>query len=1576
MNSSATPFYTTTTNPYNLTLNLGESKIITWLVDATGNFNYYTFFVYANKTSEGSINNITNSWNVTIINGTLPDSIYPIFSNYYDNNGVQAGLGRGYFNTTVANTNGTVWFVINNTNIIATNTSANVYNVSYNFTSSKNYTYSWYAYGNGNLTNLNNSAPRNYNVSVGDIIPPSISILSPLNFTYRINSINFSFNTNKNASWCGYSLDFYPNITISSTNNTYFNFTNSGLSDGSHTIIFSCNDSFGNLNSTYRIFGIDTIPPHISFNSPINKSYSTRNLSINLLTNSDGKNLWFNRGLGNETYLITIIKLFNEGTNIIYAYANDSVGNLNSTNVTFFIDSTSPLISVNIPEEKTYTTSIIFFNITTNEDSYCWIALNSTNNYTMQNNFNRSFNYTLILPDKTYSINYYCNDSLNNLAVKTVLFGIKTVPPQISLNSPAADRYYRNSTVQFNYTPMASDGISTCELWGNFAGVWSKNNSTTNVANYSANYFTKDLNDGTYQWNIWCNNTLGANDWSTQGNITFIVDRTPPGISFIYPLNISYNTSIVSVELANTSEVSSLWWYNGSNNLSYDYSTDFMLLDGTYNYIAYANDSAGNLNQTSVIFNVDTSHPQFFNFSSNNASLIGSGVAFFNITANNTNGTVILNINGASIYARSVSPNVYSANYTFSANNTFIYNWTAYSNGTSCLQSLSPNQYYTINNTDVVNPNATLLAPENNSYLNNSINFTANLSDITPEYGDTESGIKNATLNVFNSSNDLINRTTVNYSPGTITTTVGIVVTLVDGVYKWFYNLFDFAGNSFVTENRTVTKDITPPLISITSPENNLESNNGTLIVSYTVSDINLDSCWYDDEGYSTGNILENCKNISEVMWIIGQHNVTVYANDSSGNVNNSLVRFSVDVMPPFVNLDFPSNNFSDDSSIISNVTFNCSVMENKNLKNISLYITDGLNNSFILNETKEISGESNFSSWTLTLPKGNYTWSCMAFDSVGNQMAGENYSLILNYTDLDEDNISDRIDNLYGRESNVVKEGVNNLNITISGNSTYGSYNDTQEIAFFDSDKKIMNFTHNFSLSKLDLNKVVIKEADNSLIVNLSDQLQMGYSKVIYINDNDFVDLCVKDSDLTDISQMSDSCTESDETNFSDCIGNNLGIIRGSLSCFDEGSVIRVENLRHSAIRGTVASSNNEVQNSNGVLGGGGSGGSSIKNKTIENNAIHGCLKNEDCKNTEYCFKNKCYTRECTDNSQCTDGKSCWEYRCVKLFDIKILDVSSTIGTGNFITFTYFLKGMANINNDVIVDFWLEKDGQRVTSGKDTIFIGNMEEKTEKAKLFIAKDTPPGRYELYVSVTYEKYSAESHRQIEIDKDGNVFSALNNIFFYIIPLLLILIFLLLIIVIKLEKKKIRNFFEYEEEWILTHRIFLAVFYLLVVSVGVIFALGFFGIISLPLLSDYIFNIRFFVKYVVGPYLFFIILVTLAIIGISIIMHNKMKKDYSGGAPARKNYLEHALKKISRRAPRSPRNAHQKINLWRKKGYDVDLLGRNKIPDKDKIEEWRRKGYDVSSLEKNSSVQKDKLEEWRKKGYDVDSLKRR
>jgi hypothetical protein len=100
----------------------------------------------------------------------------------------------------------------------------------------------------------------------------------------------------------------------------------------------------------------------------------------------------------------------------------------------------------------------------------------------------------------------------------------------------------------------------------------------------------------------------------------------------------------------------------------------------------------------------DTTYPQFSSYNDTSASLSNSGTGLFNVTVLNTNGTVLLEINGANITATNLSANVYNASYNFTTNGTYSYKWHSWGNGSTHNHNVSSIRNYTVNYSDIYYP--------------------------------------------------------------------------------------------------------------------------------------------------------------------------------------------------------------------------------------------------------------------------------------------------------------------------------------------------------------------------------------------------------------------------------------------------------------------------------------------------------------------------------------------------------------------------------------------------------------------------------------------------------------------------------------------------------------------------------------------------------------------------------------------------------------------------------------------------------------------------------------------------------
>jgi hypothetical protein len=128
----------------------------------------------------------------------------------------------------------------------------------------------------------------------------------------------------------------------------------------------------------------------------------------------------------------------------------------------------------------------------------------------------------------------------------------------------------------------------------------------------------------------------------------------------------------------------------------------------------------------------------------------------------------------------------------------------------------------------------------------------------------------------------------------------------------------------------------------------------------------------------------------------------------------------------------------------------------------------------------------------------------------------------------------------------------------------------------------------------------------------------------------------------------------------------------------------------------------------------------------------------------------------DCYTNADCKKPGYgiCWDYKCIsRLFDVKILGFQSPINLGDFFEFTYSLKDMANVDNDVNINFWIGQEGENITSGSEIVFVGGLKEVEQTGKLFIPEDIESGDYIFYIQVSNYAEIATVHRTIQIIVD-------------------------------------------------------------------------------------------------------------------------------------------------------------------------------------------------------------------------------
>ncbi|HEB46967.1 MAG TPA: hypothetical protein ENI22_00675 [Candidatus Pacearchaeota archaeon] len=116
---------------------------------------------------------------------------------------------------------------------------------------------------------------------------------------------------------------------------------------------------------------------------------------------------------------------------------------------------------------------------------------------------------------------------------------------------------------------------------------------------------------------------------------------------------------------------------------------------------------------------------------------------------------------------------------------------------------------------------------------------------------------------------------------------------LADGNYNWTFEACDNVSQCTNATTRDFMIDTTDPLINITTILNTTYTDNysisSTINISlnWTVSDTNLDSCWYYN---TTANVSITCGNNVTITLPYGGYTFIVYANDSVGHESSSNV--------------------------------------------------------------------------------------------------------------------------------------------------------------------------------------------------------------------------------------------------------------------------------------------------------------------------------------------------------------------------------------------------------------------------------------------------------------------------------------------------------------------------------------------------------------------------------------------------------------------------------------------------------------------------------------------------------------
>ncbi len=347
-----------------------------------------------------------------------------------------------------------------------------------------------------------NSPNNNSIIAAGEII--NLSISDPF-----IKSVNYSIDNGPRQSL------LFP-----------YDFNTSTWPDDIYQIEIAAEDIAGNINSTYYLVTLDSTPPTIYLNSPANNSYIRAGTPINLSIADEhlaSVNYSLNNGpiLSFTTAYIINTSLLPDGNYSIEVNAVDIPGNSQSVFYNITLDSTSPSVVLNEPQNN----SIIregFLNFSVFDASP--VTFSYSLNYGVQ--YTLETPYTLDLSsrsDGNFIVSVNVTDYAGNFNRSWFNITTDTIYPMILVSQ-------NNNSFFQSGTEIAIDVYDSHLAYARY----SVNGGEFQNIIPSQKIDTTDWTEGQYNIEITAGDSIGNN---ISVIFVFTVDNTPPRIASSSPRN-------------------------------------------------------------------------------------------------------------------------------------------------------------------------------------------------------------------------------------------------------------------------------------------------------------------------------------------------------------------------------------------------------------------------------------------------------------------------------------------------------------------------------------------------------------------------------------------------------------------------------------------------------------------------------------------------------------------------------------------------------------------------------------------------------------------------------------------------------------------------------------------------------------------------------------------------------------------------------------------------------------------------------------------------------------------------------
>ncbi len=698
-----------------------------------------------------------------------------------------------------------------------------------------------------------------------DETPPKIIIKSPTNTTYPSTTIDFNISSDENLSSCVFTLDNWNNnYTLTRFNDTYFNFTNSTMSEGSFLTQFWCNDSAGNINNTEsQAFSVQTDISSVSNCKELTQANTQYNLTANIINNT-----------------------------LISACINITAENITLDCKGFYIQSNESYAGV---YSNKYNTTIKNCNINMGNESggegiYLYEANNS---YIFNNSLNNQYSGIHVRAASNVTI-------MNNTATFNAYTGIFlfNVSNSLIISNNASNNIWNGMDIYYSENDeIINNTFNQNSAYGIFFSI-------TNFTELANNRVFSNGWYGIYIIDSYYNNFINNNFWNCSGD-TYSCLR----------LNEASNNTFIGNKI-NKSSNYGLWIYSGgpgdssSNNVFKD-----MSITNTSSFSVFIEDMAGSENQNNTFINASWDGEEAVNSSSelirkwwyrayvNDSN--NNNIQNANVTAFNSSGNFMFNlttdVNGytplASItdYINSSGTTYYYSNYTIYADNetssdSHTYNSTSNQNNYKDVFTITSAQKTIIQCAILNQPNTQYNLTANiinNTLISACINITA--ENITLEcngfYISSDDGYNGVFSNQFNTT---IKNCNISMGPGS----QGDGIVLYSSNNSYIYNNilnYQSTGLELDLVNNLVVEELTASLNSYRGIYS-FKSNNNRF--SNITANENAHEGIFLDAGKN--NMLYNATaNLNnDGIYLNSELNDTLSENNMSGNTNYNFILF------------------------------------------------------------------------------------------------------------------------------------------------------------------------------------------------------------------------------------------------------------------------------------------------------------------------------------------------------------------------------------------------------------------------------------------------------------------------------------------------------------------------------------------------------------------------------------------------------------------------------------------------------------------------------------------------------------